>query len=192
LIPKESASVLKPLTALGHQEAESVILGPFTLTERFDLALASVAVRRGRDKDLAKAAKTAGLPLPALMRAETGAPYSAFWMTPDMWMVEAPMDSHEDIAAILKSALGDSASVTEQSDAWVRFDIAAPDLSPLMERLSNIDLAAQPTGYASRTVIEHLAVYLIKRSASEVTLYGPRASAQSLLHTIEVTAKSVL
>lgn len=183
---------LKPLTALGNDTPAAKTLGPYSFTERFDVALASVATRRGRDKDLAKAAKTAGLPLPAPARSVDGIPYSTFWVAPDMWFVEAPFASHENITDQLKTALGETASITEQTDAWVRFDISAADLSPLLERLSNLDLVSLPVGYASRTVIEHLGTYLIKRSETEVTLYGPRASAQSLLHALEVTAKSVI
>ena len=109
-----------------------------------------------------------------------------------MWMVEAPQASHSDIAADLKRVLGDCASITEQTGAWVRLDISAPDLAPLTERMTNLDLASKPTGFASRTVIDHLGVYLIKHSDSLITLYGPRASAQSLLHALEVTAHSVI
>lgn len=184
--------MLKPLTALGHEAPQTVTIGACTITERFDLALASVAVRRGREKDLVKAAKTAGLPLPGPATFATGTPYSAFWITPEMWMVQAPFASHEDIAAHLKSALGDAASITEQTDAWVRFDITAPELAPLTERLTNLDLATKPDGFAARTVIDHLGVYLIKASGTDITLYGPRASAQSLLHALEVTARSVV
>jgi sarcosine oxidase, subunit gamma len=184
--------ILKPLTALGHDVPEDIEIGPYLITERFDVALASVAVRRGRGDDLATAARAAGLPLPAPARAETGTPYSAFWVAPDMWFAEAPLSSHQDIAAHLKAALGDTASVTEQTDAWVRFDLSAPDLAPLLERMTNIDIATAPEGYASRTVIDHLGCYLIKRAATEITLYGPRSSAANLLHAIEVTAKSIL
>ncbi len=183
--------MLKPLTALGHETPQTVTIGPLRVTERFDIALSSLAVRRGRDKDLAKAAKSAGIPLPGPASAEAGDPWSAFWMTPEMWMIEAPHASHEDICAHLKSALGDAVSMTEQTDAWVRFDLDAPDLSPLMQRLTNLDLPAKPPGFAARTVIDHLGVYLIQRRASEITLYGPRASAQSLLHALEVAARSV-
>jgi sarcosine oxidase subunit gamma len=188
----ESASVLEPLTAFGQSLPLTVSIGPFTITERTDTALASVAVRKGRAQDLAKAAKDAGLPLPGPACAETSAPLSAFWMTPEMWMVEAPQASHSDIAADLKRVLGDCASITEQTGAWVRLDISAPDLAPLTERMTNLDLASKPTGFASRTVIDHLGVYLIKHSDSLITLYGPRASAQSLLHALEVTAHSVI
>jgi sarcosine oxidase subunit gamma len=183
--------MLSPRTAFGKTEAETHTIGPYRIAERFDVALASVAVRRGQDKALAKAAKSVGLPLPAPALAVEGNPWSAFWMTPEMWMVEAPFASHEDITGHLKPALGAAASVTEQTDAWVRFDLSAPDLTPLMERLTNLDLPTKPAGFSARTVIEHLGVYLIQRAPGEVTIYGPRASAQSLLHAIEVAAKSV-
>jgi sarcosine oxidase subunit gamma len=91
---------------------------------------------------------------------------------------------------MLKEALGDAASVTEQTDAWVAFDLAAPDLAPLLERLSNVDFPAVRNGHATRTVIEHLGCYLIRHGQGNVRLYGPRSSAKSLLHALEVAASS--
>jgi sarcosine oxidase subunit gamma len=108
-----------------------------------------------------------------------------------MWFVEAPFASHEDIVAHLKPAFGDAASITEQTDAWVRFDLSAPDLAPLMERLCNVDFRAAPEGFATRTVIEHTGCYCVCHGAGAVTLYGPRSSARSLLHAIEVAAASL-
>lgn len=182
---------LQPLTALGKLETFSVTLGPLTITERTDVALASLAARKGRLADLTKAAQTAGVPLPGPATHQPGTPYSAFWTAPEMWFVEAPYATHELIADLLKSALGDAASITEQTDAWVAFDLAAPDLAPLLERLCNVDYAARPTGYATRTVMEHLGTYLIKHGPDKARLYGPRSSAESLLHAIETAAHSV-
>jgi sarcosine oxidase subunit gamma len=178
------------MTALGAREAAVVTVGPLKITERTDVALASVAARRGRLADLAKAAKAAGVPLPEPARHLGGEPFSAFWVAPEMWFVEAPFATHEHIAEALKSAFGDAASVTEQTDAWVTFDLAAPDLSPVLERLCNVDFPAAPLGHSTRTVIEHLGCYLIKHGVGAVRLYGPRSSAQSLLHALEVTAVS--
>jgi sarcosine oxidase, subunit gamma len=180
------------MTALGHAAPKAVQIGPYRIAERFDVALASVAVRRGREKGVTKAANAAFVPLPAPACAVAGTPYGAFWVAPDMWMVDAPFDTHEDITAHLKAIFGDAASITEQTDAWVRFDVSGADLGVLFERLSNLDLSVLPDGYASRTVIDHLGCYLIKRGAAEVILYGPRSSAESLLHALEVTAKSVI
>lgn len=184
--------ILNPITALGHDAPEVDIVGPWTITERADVALASLAVRRGRLADLQGAAVSAGVPLPAAAMSEQGADYGAFWMTPEMWMVEAPFASHADIRAHLLAAFGEAASITEQTDAWVRFDLEGPRLQRLLERLSNFDVSSAPSGAATRTVMEHLGCYLIKRSDALVTVYGPRSSAQSLHHALIVAAKSVL
>jgi sarcosine oxidase, subunit gamma len=181
---------LHALTALGAREAAVITVGPLTITERFDVALASVAARRGRMADLAKAAKAAGLPLPDPAMWQASDPYSAFWTAPEMWLVEAPFASHELIESLLKAALGDAASVTEQTDAWVALDLAAPDLATVLERLCNVDFPAVDAGYATRTMIEHLGCYLIKRDTGAARLYGPRSSAKSLLHALEAAAHS--
>lgn len=183
---------LLAMTALGVREAATVTHGPLTITERIDVALASVATRKGRMADLAKAAQAAGVPLPGPAMHQSGAPYAAFWVSPEMWFVEAPFATHELIADLLKTALGDAASITEQTDAWVAFDLSAPDLAPILERLCNVDFRAVPDGYATRTVMEHLGVYLIKHSPGAARIYGPRSSAESLLHALETSAASVL
>jgi sarcosine oxidase, subunit gamma len=151
---------LMAMTALGRREPTTLAHGPLTITERYDVALASVASRKGRMADVAQAARAASLPLPGPATHSQGTPYSAFWTAPEMWFVEAPFDTHELIADMLKTALGDAASITEQTDAWVTFDLAAPDLSPVLERLCNVDFAAVPPGHATRTMMEHLGVYL--------------------------------
>ena len=184
--------ILKPITALGHDLPEVTTIGPWTLTERADVALASLAVRRGRLADVQAAAAIAGIPLPAPGLSEQGAIYGAFWITPEMWMVEATIASHEDIRADLLAVFGDAASLTEQTDAWVRFDLAGAGLARVLERLSNFDLAQAAAGAATRTVMEHLGCYLIKRSDALITIYGPRSSAQSLHHALVVAAQSVI
>lgn len=185
-------SPLKPLTALGHDEPRVVEIGSYRIAERFDVALASLATRQGRQTTVAKAAKAAKVPLPGPAQSASSANYSAFWLSTEQWMVEAPFASHEDISDHLKTMFGDAASITEQTDAWVRYDVSSPHLQSLFERLCNVDLSNAPMGFASRTVVEHLGCYLIKRSMREVTLYGPRSSAASLLHVLEVAAQSVV
>lgn len=183
---------LKPLTALGHDAPVVDTIGPWTLTERADVALASLALRRGREAEVRAMAAGAGVPLPGVEAASQGAVHGAFWITPEMWMIEAPLASHEDIRAGLLAIFGDAASITEQTDAWVRFDLSGAGLGRVMERLSNFDLAQAPDGAARRTVIEHLGCYVIKRSEVVLTLYGPRSSAESLHHALITAARSVL
>jgi sarcosine oxidase subunit gamma len=185
------ADTLHALTALGQAEPAVHQLGAYRIAERFDVALASLAIRNGRDDAFRLAAQAAGVPLPDPARWAAGTPYAAFWVAPGMWFVEAPFASHEDITAHLKPAFGDAASITEQTDAWVRFDLNAADLAPLLERLCNVDYPAAPDGFATRTVIEHLGCYLIRHSGGEATLYAGRSSAASLLHGLKVAAESI-
>lgn len=181
---------LKPLTALGHDRLATVAIGPVTLTEVADCAMASLTARLGREADLVQAAQAAGIPLPAAARAEAGAPYGAFWLSDQSWMVEAPFASHEDIRAILLPLFGDAASITEQTDAWVRFDVSGTDLPAMFERLCNVDLRAAPEHLATRTVIEHMGCYLIRRAENRLSVIGARSSAAALWHALETAAHS--
>ena len=183
--------MLEPLSPLGHAVPEATTIGPFTITERTDTALASLAIRYGRAADVTAAAAAAGIPLPKPGRHEIQT-LAAFWLAPEMWMIEAPFATHEDIRAHLLTLFHDAASITEQTDAWVCFDLTAPNLPALMERLCNVDLRAAADGHATRTVIDHLGCYLIKHAAQTITLYGPRSSAETLHHALTVAAGSVL
>lgn len=180
--------MLKPITPLGNDLPTRVTIGPVTISEVVDTALASLAQRMGQD--ISAAAKGAGIPLPAAGRWEQGASYAAFWLSPEMWMVEAPFASHEDIVAQLKPVFGEAASITEQTDAWARFDVSGDHLPRLFERLCNYDLTRHGAGSASRTMIEHLGCYVAIREANRVSVIGPRSSAASLFHALETAAHS--
>ncbi len=182
--------MLEALTPLGLTEPQTVTIGRFTIIERGDVALASLATRRTRQADVSACAAKAGIPLPAPGRHATGT-LAAFWLAPQMWMIEVPF-AQADIRADLLAIFGDAASITEQTDAWVRFDLSAPDLIPLLERLSNFDLGRATEGTATRSVIDHLGCYLIKHGPCDITLYGPRSSAQTLHHALSVAANSLL
>lgn len=181
-------TLLNPLTPLGGTTPASTTIGPVTITEVTGTALASLAARKGHD--LTAIAKAAGIPLPPAGRAEQGETYAAFWLGPDQWMIEAPYSSHEDITAILKPIFTESASLTEQTDAWARFDVTGDRLPALFERLCNFDIAAQTTGAATRTMIEHLGTYVILRGPGHITVLGPRSSAASLWHALATAAKA--
>lgn len=181
---------LKPLTPLGHDTPHSVSIGPVTIAEVVDTALASLAARQGEGKAVADIADAAGIPLPPPGKAAKGATYAAFWLSPDMWMVEAPFATHEDIVAIIKPHFGEAASVTEQTDAWARFDVMGDDLPAMFERLAAFDLRAHGPGAATRTVIEHLGCYVVIRAEGHLSVIGPRSSAASLFHALETAARS--
>ena len=177
--------LLKPLTPLGHATPQTDTIGAVTITENIGIALASVATRRGREGDVEGAAKVLNIALPAPGRASE----NALWLAPDQWMIEAPYATHEDIVAILKPAFGDAASITEQTDAWVRFDLSGPSLHAMFELICNLDTRTMEPGHGTRTVIEHLGCYVTCRDGG-FTILGPRSSAKSLHHALITAAKS--
>lgn len=106
--------------------------------------------------------------------------WSAFWTGPGQWMVMAPYVSHEDISHIVKTGLADTASVTEQTDGWVRFDIEGPRSMDMFERLSNVDVRTMKAGQATRTQVEHLGSFLLCHSAgTRFSLITLRSGADS-------------
>lgn len=183
---------LAQLTALGGTTPLQDSIGPVTITESPDWALASVAARLGQEKACSAALAAAlGAAVPGMAAHVQGPSLGAFWTGPYIWMVEAPFHSHENLAANLKAELGECASVTEQSDAWVRFDVSGQRVERVFERLCNLDLAKLAAGSARRSVIEHLGCFVIRR-ADGVHVYGPRSSARSLHHAMIGAARAVL
>lgn len=179
-------------TALGGSEPRIDTVAGVTCTERPDVALASVAARMGQEKAAAKKlAKLIGAPAPDVGRF-TEAEISAFWSGPDQWMVEAPFGTHEDLAAQTKQIMTEAASVTEQTDAWARFDLDGNDVLSVMELLCALDLRTMDHGAAARTPIHHLGCFVLRRGPEAFSIYGPRASAESVHHAIVTAMRSAL
>ncbi|MCA0938436.1 sarcosine oxidase subunit gamma [Salipiger pacificus] len=176
---------LVPLTALGAETPRRAAFGALTLTERPDIALASLALRR----DAAVPAPFGlSLPPPGGMTGAEG--HAAFWTAPGQWMLLGEQRAETDFAAALR-AEAPGASVTEQTDGWVALGITAPDdaaLERLIERLVNLPPEALAPGRATRTLLHHMPVFALRPSGSELTLLGMRSAAQSLWHALETAA----
>ena len=189
-----SVHSLKPITALGGTDPQVDTVAGVTCTEITNLSLASVAARLGQEKSCATKLKSilgATPPLPG--KALLAQPYSAVWMGPDQWMIGADIATHEDIAAILKADLNDTASVTEQTDAWAGFDLAGNGIEAVLELLCNVNMRAMNSGEATRTSIHHLGCFVICGDPQGfVRILGPRASAGSLHHAITTAMKAAL
>nr|WP_282563230.1 sarcosine oxidase subunit gamma [Gymnodinialimonas phycosphaerae] len=168
------------------------MIGTTTLTERPDIALASVAARMGQEEACrAHLAEVIGA-VPAPGKVQLHDPEAGFWMSPDSWMIGAPFATHEDLADQLKQRFGDTASVTEQTDAWVVFDLRGAGMEDVMERLCAIDIRTMQTGDGTRTVIDHLGCFLLRRDPSDwVRILGPRSAAGSLHHALVTAMHSV-
>ena len=182
---------LKALTPLAQARPVIRSVGRITIAENPDVALASLAQRRGREADFtARAEALLGLALPAPGHAAQAGDWGAIWTGPGQWFVEAPFATHEDIAARVKEAVGDAASVTEQTDAWVQFDLTGENLPALFELLCSLDSRNMADNTATRSVIEHLGTYVLRRGKDHFTIFGPRSSAASLHHALITAAKS--
>ncbi len=182
--------ISSPSSPLGATRPRIDSHGPVTLTEVTDRALASVAARLGQETQtsaLVTALIGAPAPSPARMGGET---LMAFWMGPDQWMLSAPIETHEDLAEQVKAEAKGSASVTDQTGAWCRFDLSGDGLADVFERLTNANTRAFTGGEAQRAAVEHMGCFLLCHSPRHISVIGPRSSAGSLHHALLTAIRS--
>lgn len=180
-------------TALGGTKAHVDTIAGLTISECPDWALASMAARMGKGKTLGTAYKKAfGIGLPKPMQSTTNEDVTAFWVGPDQYFVEAPYGTHELLAGMVAKALKLNASVTEQSDGWVRFDLEGTGCEDTLERLCNVNTRSMDDGAVTRTSLEHSGCLVMKRKADHFSVFGPRSTAGSIHHALVTAAKSAL
>ncbi|WP_342076111.1 sarcosine oxidase subunit gamma [Yoonia sp. SS1-5] len=183
---------LRPLTALGGQTTQVDTFDNVTIAENNGLALASVAARLGREKPCHTALKKLLRDVPLPGRAVLHDPEAGFWIGPDQWMIGAPRDTHELLADMLKDRFGDAASITEQSGAWVCFDVMGPAMPDLCERICAVPIRKMVAGDAQRTMIHQLACFVIRRQDEDhIRILGPRSAAKSLHDALIAAAHAV-
>lgn len=181
---------LTPITALGGTDPAELRYGPLRLTENADLALASLALRRG-----AACPAPMGLELPGPGKWVAGDGVAAFWIGPDQWMIEAEGCATEDFAAdLVEHASG--CSITEQTDGWTVFEVVSEDgaapIRAMMEKLVNLDVAAFGPGSATRTGLHHMSVFVVRRAEDKLAIITMRSTADALWHVLEGTAKGLV
>ena len=159
-----------------------------------DAGLVGMVTMRGDldSQELAKAVKSAiGLTLPDVGKHTGNAETGAFWIGRDQWMIEAPGRGDSDFAADLR-AQAPKASVTDQTDGFVAFEITsangAPEIEALMAKLVNIDPDMLKPGGVTRTGLDHMSVFLIRRAGNALCVIGMRTLAGSLWHAIATAA----
>lgn len=157
-------------------------------------AFASLSAYLGQEKKMkTQARKTLGFTLPDTGDCAGKHPFTAFWIGQNQWMIEAPHDTHESLASILKTSIGNTAAITEQTDGWARFDLEGKLCHDILERLCNVNTRKMTTNSVTRTTIEHLGCFLLCRSANiHFSVICPRSSANSLHHALIIAVKSIL
>lgn len=184
---------LAPLTALGAETARNDTVGALRIDENPDIAIASAALRRGQqDAGSAALAKWLGASLPAPGKAHLGDPRSALWTGPDQWLLMTPYTAQANLAEELAGALSGMASVTEQSDAWVVFDVSGAGVVDMAERLVPAPVRRMQRGDAQRSILHHIGCFVLCLDAGRhLRILGPRSSAGSLHHALIAAARSV-
>lgn len=185
-------SDLKPTTPLGASTGRVDHLGDVTLRENPDTALASFAARTGQERKAADTlAEYLGQNVPGVGQSILAQP-GAFWMGPNQWMVMADYGTHEHLADDLAQKAAGVASVTEQSDAWCRFDLEGEGLASVFERLCPVPMRSHSGGEATRTTIDHIGCFVLYQDARNVSVFGPRSFASSLHHALVTAIHSAL
>ncbi|MCA0043988.1 sarcosine oxidase subunit gamma [Celeribacter litoreus] len=178
---------LTPITALGAAAPRVETFGALQIEENAGLALASLALRKGGNTPA-----PFGLTLPDVASAVSNGEIGAFWTGRGQWMVEAAGKSETDFAALLK-AEAPECIVTEQTDGFVAFEVVSTQggapIEALMSKLLNIDPKTFGAGQAVRTGLEHMTVFLIRRSDEKLAVIGMRTLAGSLWHALAVAAR---
>ena len=181
---------LTPTTALGGTIPFDETIGGNRIREVSEAAMASLAMLKGQGAAFKKAVASQLGELPAPGRAVGhsaghggGANQtSSIWMGPDQYLVKG----------IDAAPFGASAAITDQSDAWVRFDVTGGDVVAMLERLSGADTRRMQAGSATRTAIHHMHCVIVCRAGgTDFTILGPRAAAAALHHALVAAAASL-
>ena len=194
MIQKGSGCVhnLNPMSPLGNRELISKEVGPYTVSEVTAYSLASYSLRKGSENDAKKKLEQfIGSSLPDVMNSNFG-DISSFWIGPSQWLIEAPIEIHEDLARELSEVSVGKASITEQTDAWCRFDLKGSELAKPFSLLCNVDVPSFKGGEVTRCQMDHLGCFLICRDIKNITILGPRSAAESLYHAIITALKAVV
>lgn len=184
---------LAPLTPLGSSAPATEKIGSLKIAEVTDVALASAEARAGDAQALAKAGKSVlGESLPEAGMSSGKGNISAYWIGPGKWLFSAPIETHEDLPAALKSKFGKAASITEQTDGWACFSVESDDLTEFLLRLIQIDVHEMAAGAVRRTMIEHVPVILVFEKPNQtVRILCNRSYGGHLHHALITAAQSV-
>jgi methylglutamate dehydrogenase subunit D len=181
--------------------ARSAFTGVFTspagsglvVTERDGLGIASLSMRRGQHAALKqRVIAHFGVALPDEARRVCVAGIAAVGTGPGSWLVTRD-EAGNAFSEVLKAAVGESASVADQSDAYAILRLAGPTLRETLAKLVPIDLHARAfgVGAVAGTLLGHINALLWRledgadgQAVFEVAVYRSMAAClwQELLH----------
>ena len=188
-----SEPALAPRSSLGGYQR---MVGTVAIAEVAGLALVSAAVPQGGDAAFSAAlAEGFGAARPAPGDSTRGDRLAArvLGMQPDQLFILFEAPDPDRATETVAAALGSAAYLTDQSDSWAMLRVSGTGVRAALERICSLDLAdeAFPEGRVARTVMEHLAVIVLRDGGDSFLLMSPRSSARSFLGAVELSAENV-
>ncbi|WP_349295182.1 sarcosine oxidase subunit gamma (plasmid) [Thioclava sp. 'Guangxiensis'] len=151
--------------------ARETRIGTTTLSERSDMALVSLGVKRG-----AQVPVPMGVSLPGPGNWHGGRGLGAFWTGPGQWMLEAENVSEADMTRNLRHGMP-GLSISAQGASRVMLELVACDASTIEDliiRLTDLDVASFAPGSARSARIGGAEIFAIRRSFNRLALLVPR------------------
>lgn len=160
-------------------EAEIIEAGDYRIERVDDMSLTSVATQTQHTPALKAALAEQGFDLPFVEAIAGNHEQGAFWLAPNQYMLYRPY-----VDGVQTLSLPTGVFQTEQTDGWARMDIQGDDLSRLMERLVNLDTDRLQPGFATRSVLHHVGVFVLVFE-DRIAIICPRSMAATVAHAIE-------
>jgi sarcosine oxidase subunit gamma len=160
--------------------------------ERTEVALATVIAYRGREDQLAtRVAEMFGLELPAAPLRRACGPVAFIGAGPGRWLATCDGESGQHFEARLRGALGNLASVSDQSDGRAILRLSGPRARDVLAKGLPVDTDASVMrpGIAVVSAIAYIGVHLWQ--LDDIPTYDcavRRSYAGSFLHWIEAAS----
>ncbi len=126
-------------------------------------SLVQLQTRKDRDGDVERAIRAAlALELPPPQRASTSANTTAIWIQPGMWLLGAPDHAEGELARMIKAAIGDAASIVDQSHGKTVIALAGARARAVLAKGCRLDLHPRVfmPGHAAVTQVAHIGCIL--------------------------------
>lgn len=132
------------------------------ITTRDGVGMTKVLARRGQAAVLARQFQTHfGISLPNAPRRVASGDVAVLGLGPDIWLATREQGGNE-FALALQPLLAGSASISDQSDAYVGLRLTGPGVRETLAKLIPIDLhpRAFTIGQVAETIAAHMGVLL--------------------------------
>ncbi|WP_330647243.1 MULTISPECIES: hypothetical protein [Thioclava] len=156
---------------IAAQTVRETRVGTTVLSERSDMALISLGVKRG-----AQVPVPMGVSLPGPGAWHGGRGLGAFWTGPGQWMLEAEHMSEVDMTRNLRHGMP-GLSISAQGAHRVMLELVACDaqtVEALMARLTDLEIDSFAPGSARSAHLAGSEVFVIRRAPNRLALLVAR------------------